>query len=148
MASGRQVVYPSGWSGGGGAPTTSTYIVETANGSLPNAFALGTLATGVLKNTTATGVPSIATGADLNTTFGSQTQNQVYAAPSGSSGNPTFRALVASDIPSLTLSKISDAGTIASQNANNINVTGGSIAGATVTNTNTITLKDNLFTLI
>lgn len=32
----------------------------------------------------------------------SQLQNLVYASPNGSSGNPTFRALVASDIPSLS----------------------------------------------
>lgn len=40
--------------------------------------------------------------------------------------------LSASDIPTLTLSKISDAGTIASQNANAVAITGGSIDSATV----------------
>ena len=34
--------------------------------------------------------------------FGSQTANYVYAAPNGSAGSPTFRALVAADIPSLS----------------------------------------------
>jgi len=40
----------------------------------------------------------------LNTkqaTFGSQTANFFYAAPNGSSGNPTFRAIVSADIPIL-----------------------------------------------
>ena len=46
--------------GGGGAPTDATYIVQTANGSLSNEQALGALATGILKNTTTTGVLSIA----------------------------------------------------------------------------------------
>jgi hypothetical protein len=41
---------------------------------------------------------SVVVGAD----FGSQTQNFVFAAPSGSSGNPGFRSLVSGDIPSLT----------------------------------------------
>jgi hypothetical protein len=34
--------------------------------------------------------------------FGSQTANTVLAAPNGSSGNPSFRALVAADLPSLS----------------------------------------------
>ena len=34
--------------------------------------------------------------------FGSQTANTVFAAPNGSAGNPSFRALVATDIPSLS----------------------------------------------
>jgi hypothetical protein len=33
--------------------------------------------------------------------FGSQTANYFYAAPNGSSGSPTFRAIVAADIPTL-----------------------------------------------
>jgi hypothetical protein len=37
----------------------------------------------------------------LNSTFGSQTANFVYAAPNGSAGTPSFRALVAADIPTL-----------------------------------------------
>lgn len=45
---------------GGGAPTTATYLLQTANGSLPNAQAMGALATGIVKNTTTTGVVSIA----------------------------------------------------------------------------------------
>lgn len=47
--------------GEGGAPTDATYIVQTANGSLTNEQALSSLATGIVKNTTGTGVLSIAT---------------------------------------------------------------------------------------
>jgi hypothetical protein len=50
---------------GSGAPSNATYIVQTANASLSNEQALGALATGILKNTTTTGVLSIATGSDL-----------------------------------------------------------------------------------
>lgn len=46
--------------GSGGAPADATYIVQTANGSLSAEQALGALATGLLKNTTTTGVLSIA----------------------------------------------------------------------------------------
>lgn len=42
------------------APADATYITETANSSLTNEFALGSLATGILKNATTTGIPSIA----------------------------------------------------------------------------------------
>lgn len=44
-----------------GAPTNATYITETSDATLTNEFALGSLSTGLLKNTTTTGVPSIAT---------------------------------------------------------------------------------------
>jgi hypothetical protein len=45
---------------GGGAPTTSTYILQAADASLPNAQALGALATGLLTVATGTGVLSTA----------------------------------------------------------------------------------------
>jgi hypothetical protein len=46
--------------GGGGAPTDATYIVQTANGTLSNEQVLSVLGTGLVKNTTGTGVLSIA----------------------------------------------------------------------------------------
>jgi hypothetical protein len=42
------------------APTDATYIVQTANGTLSAEQAMGALATGIVKNTTTTGVQSIA----------------------------------------------------------------------------------------
>lgn len=50
---------------GTGAPTGATYITQTADGSLTAEQALSALATGLLKNTTTTGVLSIAVAADL-----------------------------------------------------------------------------------
>lgn len=47
------------------APTTATYITQTANGSLSNEQALGSLATGIMKSTTTTGVVSIADETDI-----------------------------------------------------------------------------------
>ena len=49
----------------GGAPDNATYIVQTASAGLSAEQALGALATGLLKNTTTTGVLSIATASDL-----------------------------------------------------------------------------------
>ena len=49
------------------APINATYITQVADGTLTNEFALGSLATGLVKNTTTTGVLSIAVAADLPT---------------------------------------------------------------------------------
>lgn len=48
-----------------GAPSTATYITQTPDTGLSNEQALSALATGLLKNTTTTGVLSIATNADV-----------------------------------------------------------------------------------
>ena len=45
---------------GTGAPTTAGYWTKTADGGLSDEFAMGSLATGIVKNTTTTGVPTIA----------------------------------------------------------------------------------------
>jgi hypothetical protein len=59
--------------GGSAAPTTSKYLLQQADGSLPNAQAMGALATGLVKNTTTTGVQSIATaGTDYTTPTGTE----------------------------------------------------------------------------
>jgi hypothetical protein len=49
------------------APNNATYITQTANGSLSAEQALSALATGLLKNTTTTGVLSIATLTTITT---------------------------------------------------------------------------------
>lgn len=51
------------------------------------------------------GSPITASGI-LDVSLTSQTANLIFASPDGSSGNPSFRALLASDIPSLDWSKI------------------------------------------
>lgn len=53
-----------GGGGGGGAPTTATYITQTPDATLTAEQALSALGTGLLKNTTATGVLSIYAGTD------------------------------------------------------------------------------------
>lgn len=49
----------------GTAPSNATYITQTLNASLSNEQALASLATGILKSTTTTGVVSIAVAGDL-----------------------------------------------------------------------------------
>lgn len=48
----------------------------------------------------------VTTTGTLTATLASQTANTVFAAPNGSDGAPTFRALAAADIPNLDASKI------------------------------------------
>ncbi len=64
-AKGRLTAAANG-SGGSGAPSTATYITQTADGGLSNEQAMGALATGIVKNTTTTGVQSIATATDVS----------------------------------------------------------------------------------
>ena len=56
------------------------------------------------------GSPVTSTGT-LSGTFTSQTANTVFAAPAGSAGTPSFRALVATDIPSLSANYIQNIST-------------------------------------
>jgi hypothetical protein len=59
--------------GSGAAPADATFIVQTPDGTLTNEQALSALATGVLKNTTTTGVLSIATaGTDYTSPTGTE----------------------------------------------------------------------------
>jgi hypothetical protein len=71
-----------------------------------------------------TSVSGYLTSTDWNTfngkqdAFGSQTANYVYAAPNGSAGAPTFRALVGADIPSLSSTYIPYTGASSAINLN------------------------------
>jgi hypothetical protein len=58
-----------GGGGGGGAPTTATYITQTPDATLTNEQALSALATGIVVNTTSTGVLTIYTGATCSNSF-------------------------------------------------------------------------------
>jgi len=64
-----------------GAPTDATYLVQTASSELSAEQVMGALATGIVKNTTTTGVQSIAAaGTD-------------YVAPGGALGTPSSGTL-------------------------------------------------------
>lgn len=80
---------------------------------------------------TVSGSP-VTTSGTLAMTLAVQNANKAFIGPTtGADAAPTFRYLVAADIPSLTLSKISDAGTMAAQSAGAVSITGGSITGIT-----------------
>lgn len=130
-------------SAAGGATVSSVGL------SLPNLF-------------TVTGSPVTGSGT-LTATLASQTAAQVFAAPAASAGAPTFRALVAGDIPSLTAAKISDFDTQVRTSrldqlaqatqpvtfGSNVTVTGDlTVNGTTTTiNSTTVTIDDKNFVL-
>lgn len=60
---------PGGGGGGGGAPVDATYITRTANTTLTSEFAMGTLASGLVHNTTTTGTPTIYAGTACTNQF-------------------------------------------------------------------------------
>jgi hypothetical protein len=62
----------AGWQsiGASAAPTDATYITQTADATLTGEQALGALASGILYSTTTTGVVSIATESQMETTMG------------------------------------------------------------------------------
>jgi hypothetical protein len=73
-----------------------------------NPFGVGTVTSVALSLPsifTVSGSP-VTTSGTLTATLASQTANTVFAAPNGAAGEPSFRALVAADIPNLDASKI------------------------------------------
>jgi len=61
---------------------------------------------GIASFITVSGSP-VTTSGTLALALASQTQNLIFASPNGSSGAPSFRAMVAADVPSLDAAKIS-----------------------------------------
>jgi hypothetical protein len=62
--------------------------------------------------------------------FASQTANTFLAAPNGSAGGPTFRTIVAADIPTLNQNTTGSAATLTT--SRNFSITGGGITAAAV----------------
>lgn len=88
-----------------GTDTSGNYIQSISTTAPLSGGAVGSAGT-VISLALATGY------GDTQNPFGSKNSNYVFAAPSGASGTPTFRALVSSDIPSLDAAKI-NSGTLA-----------------------------------
>ena len=77
---------------------------------------------------------------DSAVTFGSQTANKFHASPNGSSGAPTWRSIVAADLPSLSASYINN-GT-AQQSSASFNVDGSGQVGTTFAVGGALTLSN------
>jgi hypothetical protein len=127
-----------------GAGTSST------TGTVTSVATSGTVSGLTLTGGTITTTGTITLGgtlAVLPSNFSSQTANTVLAAPNGSAGVPTFRAIVAADIPTLNQNTTGTAanvtGTVAVANGG----TGATTNSAARTNLGATTLGGNLFTL-
>ena len=113
---GISVASSNGFSGSNssGAITIRTSITGLlkGNGTAISAATAGTdyqaaiSATGLLKSNGTSGNVSAAVAGTDYFAPASTTANYVLAAPNGSAGTPTFRALVAADIPSLTSAQL------------------------------------------
>ncbi len=119
---------PQGAAGTGSAPTDATYITQTPNAALTNEQAMSGLATGLVKNTTATGVQSIvpigvadANVAPVDAAAGLMSGDAVFGTASGVETKDAASARTALGL-----------GTMATQDANNVAITGGTISGVTL----------------
>lgn len=95
----------------------SSATITAAN---PNALTIGTGLSGTSYTGGSAVTIALATGyGDTQNPYASKTANYVLAAPNGSSGAPTFRAIVAADIPTLNQNTTGSAATLTT--ARNIN---------------------------
>lgn len=122
----------------------------TANtGTVTSVGGTGTVS-GLSLSGTVTTSGNLTLGGTLSVTpsnFASQTANTILAAPNGAAGVPTFRAIVAADVPTLNQNTTGTAsnvtGTVAIANGG----TGATTASAARTNLGATTLGGNIFTL-
>ena len=89
------------WGSSGGSGTVTSVQVQATS---PVQSSTSTAQSSTLDTT----ISLASAYGDTQNPYGSKTKNYVLAAPSSAAGAPSFRALVADDIPSLTKSKISD----------------------------------------
>jgi hypothetical protein len=118
-----------------GAGTSSTVGTVTSVGGT------GTVS-GLTLSGTVTSSGNLTLGGTLAVTpsnFASQTANTVLIAPNGSAGVPTFRALVAADIPTLNQNTTGNAGTVTNgvYTTNSVLINRGSVAEADLNTTTT-----------
>lgn len=85
---------------------TAPIVANTASGS--------TVLSMPVASTTAAGYMSVAQATALNTVTASTTQNRFYASPATATGVPTFRNILASDIPILNQNTTGNAATATS----------------------------------
>lgn len=85
-----------------GGPVTGAGTITLAGTLVVGNGGTGaTTLTGIVKGNGTSAFTAAVAGTDYLAPFGSQTANRFYAAPNGTSGSPTFRAIVAADIPTL-----------------------------------------------
>jgi len=101
---------------GTGISVTGTYPNFTITNTAPSSGGTVTSVTGTSPVTSSGGnTPAISLDSgygDTQNPYASKTANYVLAAPDGTAGVPTFRAIVAADIPTLNQNTTGNAGTV------------------------------------
>jgi hypothetical protein len=114
-----------------GSVTLTSTDVTTALGFTPGTgngtvTSVGMSVPGALLSVTGS---AVTTSGTLAVSLVNQSANQIFAGPSsGSAAAPTFRTLVANDIPTIPNTQVSGLGTMSTQNASAVAITGGSIS--------------------
>lgn len=93
--------------GGGGAPTGATYLTQTADGTLTAEQAMGALGTGLVLNTTTTGVQSI---------YGGTTCTGQFPRSLNASGVATCDTITDTDVPNTVTIDLATAATALATN--------------------------------
>lgn len=126
--------------GAGTSSTTGTVTSVSGTGTVSGLSLSGTV-------TTSGNITLGGTLAVTPSNFASQTANTFLAAPNGTAGTPTFRSIVAADIPTLNQNTTGTAsnvtGTVAIANGG----TGATTAAAALTNLGGTTVGSNFFKL-
>lgn len=120
----------------GAYPASNPAGYTTNVGTVTSVSGTGTVS-GLSLSGTVTSAGSLTLSGTLVVTasnFASQTANTVLAAPNGSAGTPTFRAIVAADIPTLNQNTTGTAGNVSGIVAVANGGTGASVAGTARTN--------------
>ena len=133
-----------------GAYPASNPAGYTSNvGTVTSVSGTGTVSGLSLSGTvTSTGSLTLSgTLAVLPSNFASQAANTVLAAPNGAAGVPTFRAIVAADIPTLNQNTTGTASNVTGIVAVANGGTGASVAGTARTNLGATTVGSNFFTV-
>jgi hypothetical protein len=133
-----------------------TWAAVSGSGTVTSVSGTGTVS-GLTLSGTVTTSGNLTLGGTLSVTpsnFASQTANTFLAAPNGSSGSPTFRTIVAADIPTLNQNTTGSAATLTTtrtlwgQNFNgSANVTGNLTSVGNITGTGAVTLTATSGTL-
>jgi hypothetical protein len=131
---------------GTGISTTGTYPNFTITNTSPSSGGTVTSVSGTTPVNVATGTttPVISLAAsygDTQNPYASKTANYVLASPDGSAGVPTFRALTATDIPSLTATYIPYTGATTAVDLNTKSLVNVSNLGINTTTVPTIKIR-------
>jgi hypothetical protein len=107
--------WSAGGGGGGGTVTSVAALTLGTTGTDLSSTVVNSTTTPVITlnvpTASATNRGVISTS-DWSALLGSKTANNIYAAPNGSAGAPTFRAMVAADVPTLNQNTTGTAGNV------------------------------------